>query len=797
MSITIGPFKPAEHLDLLHDWLTHPRSAAWGMVGATRDQVRSHLETIAASDHAGSWIGLVDQQPRFYLETYDPATLLPPGALDHRSGDLGMHLLVAPPIGEGEHGFTDRVMAAVMRFCLGTHGPDPASGAAAGRGARRVVVEPDVRGTAIRAKNAAAGFRVLGDVDVTDEGATKRAALSVCTRENFAASVLGQGWTGQEDPHAHLSPEVGGAVHRRLLAKAISEFSHERMLHPRELGGGWWELPVPQSAASYRFRAQVLPLEHWLIEEDTLVRCAGEGAGHSEPSHHEPLDVLEFVLAFQSVLGLGDDLLSTYLEELSSTFAAACHTLHAARAGERPTAPELLEAGLQETEAAMTAGHPGFLATNGRIGFSLPDYRAYAPEQGQRVRLIWVAARRDQSHLALGDGLDEQAHLEAALTPAECGAFAERLEDRGLDPAQYHLLPVHPWQAEHRLPITFAAEVARQDLVVLGPGAGEYQAQQSLRTFFDLTREGAPYVKVALGIQNMGFLRGLSPLYMRDTPAINDWVAGVIGQDPTFAGLGFTVLRERSSLGYTGDIHHRTPTSNPYRKMLAALWRENPLPLLAAGERAVTMASLLHRDHEGRSSVGELIRASGVDAGTWVRDYLRAYLRPIVHALLAHDLAFMPHGENLILRLAGHRVVGAFLKDIGEETAVVGPRSLPADIERIRVPIPGTEKAQLVLTDVLDGVLRHLSGILEADGLLRADDFWRAVASVLDEHEQEHPDVARGLADDVDLRAETFAHACLNRLQLRNTLEMVDLSDPAGSTMLAGEMLNPVARATG
>ena len=33
--------------------------------------------------------------------------------------------------------------------------------------------------------------------------------------------------------------------------------------------------------------------------------------------------------------------------------------------------------------------------------------------------------------------------------------------------------------------------------------------------------------------------------------------------------------------------------------------------------------------------------------------YLDAYLAPLLHCFYAHDLAFMPHGENVILVLRG------------------------------------------------------------------------------------------------------------------------------------------------
>ena len=228
--------------------------------------------------------------------------------------------------------------------------------------------------------------------------------------------------------------------------------------------------------------------------------------------------------------------------------------------------------------------------------------------------------------------------------------------------------------------------------------------------------------------------------------------------------------------------------------MLAALWRENPLEKIAPGQKLITMAALLHRDHEGRSFVAELIRASGLEPDDWVRSCLRAYLRPLVHALLAHDLVFMPHGENLILVLDDNSVTGAFMKDIGEEVAVLGHRELPDEVERIRAVVSGEEKALSVFTDMFDGVLRHLSGILDVDGLLDAGRFWQLVAEVLDDYESDHPEHARGVSGDVDLRAARFAHSCLNRLQLRNTKQMVDIGNQAESLLYAGTMPNPVAR---
>jgi siderophore synthetase component len=785
--VAIRPLDVDRDTARLHEWLTHPRARYWMMTDLDAAGVRTYLEGIRDSADDAGWVGSVDGNDCFYVETYTPDSLIPQNVLATGDGDIGMHLLVAPPAGPAVHGLTDRIVAAVIDFCL-----KPVD--QGGRGGQRVVVEPDARNDAIIEKNRAAGFTPVREATIMMGEIEKQALVSVCTRADFAGSALapligsGDGGDGATPPaaYAHLNADAFAVVQRHLVAKALSEFAHERLITPvRCQGEDTWELTI-DGATRYRFTARVLPLEHWVIDEASITRLSGEA--------ELPLDAQELVVELQDELSIPEDLMSTYLEELASTLAGAAYKLEDARAGRRPNSHDLIGAGFQATEAAMTEGHPGFLANNGRIGFGLSDFRTWAPENGELNRIEWVAVKREHSHLSLGEGLDEEGHLGEALSDAERDLFDARIRAAGQDPTDFHLMPIHPWQADHRLAITFAADIARGDLLPLGAGLDEHQAQQSLRTFFNHSRDGAPYVKVALAVQNMGFLRGLSPKYMRDTPAINDWVAHLINSDHTFADAGFRVLRERSALGYTGDVYHRTKETNPHRKMLASLWRENPVDKIGPGQQLITMAALLHRDHEGTSFAGELIRASGQNAADWVRSYLRAYLHPLVHALLAHDLVFMPHGENLILVLDDSSVSGAFMKDIGEEVAVLGHRELPADVERIRAVVSGEEKALSVFTDMFDGVLRHLSGILDADGLLPAEQFWTVVAEVLDEYEAEHPEHARGVSGDVDLRAERFAHSCLNRLQLKNTKQMVDIGNQAESLLYAGTMPNPVAR---
>ncbi|MEU7380024.1 MULTISPECIES: IucA/IucC family siderophore biosynthesis protein [unclassified Streptomyces] len=583
------------------------------------------------------------------------------------------------------------------------------------------------------------------------------------------------------DAVSHLSPEHWETANRLLIRKALAEFTHERLLAPRP-DGGHFAVDSDDGLTRYRFTAVRRALDHWQVDPDSISRRRG-GA-------ELPLAALDFFIEFKTSLGLSDEILPVYLEEISSTLASTCYKLSKPRV----TAAELAKGSFQDIESGMTEGHPCFVANNGRLGFGGHEYLSYAPETASPVRLVWLAAHRSRAAFTAGVGIEYEAFLREELGAKTVERFHARLTGKGLDPADYLLMPVHPWQWWNKLTVTFAAEIARRHLVCLGEGDDEYLAQQSVRTLFNRTNPHRHYVKTALSVLNMGFMRGLSAAYMEATPAINDWLAQLIADDPVLKSTGLTIIRERAAVGYRHlEYEEATDRYSPYRKMLAALWRESPLPSLRDGESLATMASLLHVDHEGASFAGALIERSGLSPRQWLRGYLRAYLTPLLQSFYAYDLVFMPHGENVILVLEDGEVRRAVFKDIAEEIAVLDPdAALPPEVRRIRVEVPDEQKLLSLFTDVFDCFFRFLAATLAAEGVLAEDDFWQSVAEAVREYQESVPGLAWKFAR-YDLFAPEFALSCLNRLQLRDNRQMVDLADPSGALQLAGTLRNPLA----
>jgi RimJ/RimL family protein N-acetyltransferase len=172
MTFTFRSVDPPKDGELLHSWVTHPKASFWMMQDAKPEDVERAYRQIAADEHHHAYLGLRDGEPVFLMEKYDPAHRELVGLYEPAPGDVGMHFLVAPtdtPV----HGFTRAVITAVMAHLF----EDAA--------VRRVVVEPDVGNKAVHALNEAVGFVPEREIQKPE----KRALLSFCTRERFAAAT--------------------------------------------------------------------------------------------------------------------------------------------------------------------------------------------------------------------------------------------------------------------------------------------------------------------------------------------------------------------------------------------------------------------------------------------------------------------------------------------------------------------------------------------------------------------------------------------------------------------------------
>ncbi|MEC3852806.1 N-acetyltransferase [Paenarthrobacter ureafaciens] len=180
MRFTFRPVDPVADAPVLHSWVSREYARFWGMAGCTEQDVVEEYSGIVASGHHQAFLGLDGGVPAFLMERYLPEASPLADVYEVQPGDVGMHLLVSPPSGTPQSGFTTSVMQAVMTELF----DDPAT--------RRVVVEPDARNHKIHVLNQRVGFRphgvvTLPAVDPAED--QKQGLLSFCTREDFLATL--------------------------------------------------------------------------------------------------------------------------------------------------------------------------------------------------------------------------------------------------------------------------------------------------------------------------------------------------------------------------------------------------------------------------------------------------------------------------------------------------------------------------------------------------------------------------------------------------------------------------------
>lgn len=543
---------------------------------------------------------------------------------------------------------------------------------------------------------------------------------------------------------------------RRMLAKMLAEFAYEEVI-----------APVPEPAAgptayrvalgpdvTYRFRARRGSYGSWHVDPDSIGPTG------------DPLHFLTH--GHDSVLGLTGDTTGHLIRELLATLRADVRL-----AATAISAAELADLDYAELEGHQT-GHPWLVANKGRIGFSDADAARWAPEARKPHRLPWIAVHRDLAQYRGTATLATPDLLYAEeLPPATLDSFHHTIADHDRDPADYLLLPVHPWQWEQVVAPLFAPAIADGSILHLATDNDLRLPQQSIRTFLNVSRPQRRTVKLPLSILNTLVWRGLPTERTLAAPAVTSWVHALRDHDRFLRDeTRVILLGEVASVTVAHPQYDALPTvPYQYRELLGCIWREPLGAHLDPGERARTLAALLHTDPDGRSFTAELVERSGLAPRVWLRHLFAALLPPLLHFLYRYGTVFSPHGENAIVVFDEHDVpvrlaVKDFVDDVNVSAEPLPEHAvMPPDVRAVLLTEPPEFLTQFIHSGLFVGVFRYLAPLC-ADHLdVPEDDFWTLVREEILRHQERFPELKERFAM-FDLLTPRIERLCLNRNRL-------------------------------
>jgi siderophore synthetase component len=548
---------------------------------------------------------------------------------------------------------------------------------------------------------------------------------------------------------------------RALAAKLLAEFLYEELLAAEPVPGdpGAFQVALPGGVV-YRFRAARRLFDGWRVAEGSVVRRDG----HGEAPATDPVRLL---LDLQTTAGVTAATAAHLVGELRATQVADCHL-----AAGGATAAGLLELDHHQIEGEM-GGHPWIVPNKGRLGFGYADYLRYAPERRAPVRLHWLAARAGVAAYQAVPGLPHDRLLAGELDPATAGAFTATLAATGADPGDYLWFPVHDWQWEHVVVPLFAPSLAAGDLVPLGQGPDEYLPQQSIRTLTNRTTPRRHHLKLPMSILNTLVWRGLPTDRTLAAPRVTEFLTGIVAADPFLgADRRLVLLGEVASLAVPHPDYETLPGAPyQYRELLGCIWRESLHGKLEDGERAMTMAALLHRDRRGTPVAAAMVERSGMAATAWLEALFEAVLPPLLHVLYRYGTAFSPHGENAILLHRDGVPTRLAVKDFVDDVNV-SDQPLPElaaamtpEVAEVLLAEPPEWLCQFLWAALFVGHLRYLADLAEEHLGVGERRFWTMVRSTVLGYQDRFPELADRYKT-FDLLAPRFAKLCLNRNRL-------------------------------
>ncbi|MFB8347628.1 IucA/IucC family protein [Streptomyces niveus] len=585
-----------------------------------------------------------------------------------------------------------------------------------------------------------------------------------------------------------LTSRLWAPAAARLLAKLLGEFAYEEIIEP---------LARPATDNGEAPDHYTLPLD----DGTPLTFTARRGAygswrvdPHSVEHAGQPFrDPLRFLVLARRLLAIDGATLGHLVHELNATLVADTRI-----DGTALTAAELADLDYAELEGHQT-GHPWLIFNKGRIGLSATDATRWAPESRTPSPLPWIAVSTTLATYRGVPSLSSPARLYGSeLDPETRDGFAAALRSRGLDPDTYLYLPVHPWQWDEVILPLYAAEIAAGTIVPLPTDGDGRLPQQSIRTFLNTTRPDRHTVKLPLSILNTLVWRGLPTERTLAAPAVTAWMRGLYESDPFLRDeCGVILLGEVASVTVTHPLYDHLPeVPYQYKELLGAIWRE-PLPArLAPGERARTLASLLHTDPDGRAFTAELVERSGLPAEVWLRRLFAALLPPLLRFLYRYGTVFSPHGENAVVVFDERDVpVRLAIKDFVDDVNISARplpehEGMPQEVRDTLLTEEPSFLTQFIHSGLFVGVFRFLAPLCQEQLDVPERTFWSLVRAEILRHQARFPEL-KDRFETFDLLTPRIARLCLNR----NRLHLDGYRDRADRPHAAvhGTVPNPLA----
>ncbi len=328
-------------------------------------------------------------------------------------------------------------------------------------------------------------------------------------------------------------------------------------------------------------------------------------------------------------------------------------------------------------EQCVVEGHPLHPGAKTKFGIDVEEVIQYSPEWGATPNVALAAVSREFCRTASADAQSVTDWLYKEYKGLK-EAVEKILSEKGVNPAQFELVPIHPWQFDHTLGTLYKEEIAQNKVILITDFRIPTQSLVSFRSLAPIQERGQKkhHIKTAINVQTTSAVRTVSPNSAENGPVLSKILSSIQEKENHFGG-SFTVLQERAGV-YFQPISQGMSEDERWKLQanMASILRENPenhvkdpeeIPMPAAALLAKSPVS-------GKAIVTELIeqladqyQLSRLEeaASLFIRRYAEISLPGFLTLMVRYGISLEGHMQNSISVFRKGEPVRILLRDFG------------------------------------------------------------------------------------------------------------------------------------
>ncbi|WP_223588990.1 IucA/IucC family protein [Neobacillus bataviensis] len=398
-------------------------------------------------------------------------------------------------------------------------------------------------------------------------------------------------------------------------------------------------------------------------------------------------------------------------------------------------------------EQWVVEGHPLHPGAKTKFGLDVGDVIQYSPEWGASPKAALVAVAKDYCQTTSVDVrtvttclFQEYEELKSTVEMI--------LQNQELNPEQFELIPVHPWQFDHTLYTMYKKEIEQKRIVPISNFRIPTQSLVSFRSLAPIQNRGDKkhHIKTAVNVQTTSAVRTVSPNSVENGPVLSKILTTIQEKENHFA-RSFIVLQERAGIYFQPSNQDLSEEERwTLQANLASILRENPENLVNHEEEIPMAAAALLAESpiSGKPIAVELIEKLALHyqlsnlaeaASLFIEKYAQISLPGFLTLMVRYGISLEGHMQNSVSIFRNGEPVRILLRDFG------GVRILPERLEKqgfYAAFYPGssivTEEVEQIRNIISYSVMQNhfaelISCIVRTLGF-EEEQLWKRVASV-------------------------------------------------------------------